>query len=219
MLQQTVQDVWNYNVDRHSPSDIGDTNRSLGIAAFENIRTLVVRQVNSADRPEDLSQAVRASAADNSLLVKAAGIRLRVVKAPPTVLLAEPRWEQFDWSSEVRSVAALDNHDRYVPVGVGDLFEGSLPPLGAVDLLQNVFLVWAGGSDSPLTAGWLGLPTVGETPWLAVEPLWWDEPGDSGWGRNAPVKRGSDGDTFSSRHAPQPAVALKRRSRKSRISD
>lgn len=213
LLRQIVQRVWTYNVDRHSPADIGDTSRSLGIAAFENIRSLVLREVNSSPRREGLGESVRVSAADNSLLVQAAGVRLRVVKAPAAIVLAEPSWDSdFDWASEseVRSLAARNNHERYVPVGVDDLFEGALPPLGAAELLQNVFLIWAGGSDSPLTAGWLGLPTLGDRPWLAVEQLWWDQPGDAGRGQWAPRHDGPNDDTFSSRSVPEPAVALKR---------
>lgn len=107
-------------------------------------------------------------------------------------------------------MAARDNYEQYVPVGVDDLFAGTLPPVGAAELLQNVFLVWAGGSDSPLTAGWLGFPTLGDLSWLAVEPLWWDQPGDLVRGQQAPRQQGPDEDSFSSRPVPQPAVALKR---------
>ena len=213
LLQKVVQRVWRYNVDRHSPADIGDTSRSLGIAASENIRSLVVREGNASPRPAGLGESVRVNSADNSLLVQVAGVRLRVVKAPAAIVLVEPSWDSdFDWDdgSEVRSLAAHSNHERYVPVGVDDLFEGVLPPQGSAELLQNVFLVWAGGSDSPLTAGWLGLPTLGDRPWLAVEQLWWDQPGDADRGQRAPRHNVPNDDAFSSRSVPEPAVALKR---------
>jgi hypothetical protein len=212
LLQQLVRKVWAYNVDRHEPAEIGDTNRSLGVAASENIRSLVLREANAPLRQGSLGKSVRISTADNSLVIHAAGIRLRVLKAPAAALLNEPKWDgDFDWEgeSEVRLVAARENHEGYVPVGVDDLFTGSLPPSGAADLLQNVFLVWAGGSDSPLTAGWLGFPTIGALPWLAVERLWWDQPGDYGRAQQVPRRQGPDDDSFSSRPVPQPAVALK----------
>ena len=127
MLQQVVQRVWAYNVDRHSPADIGDTNRSLGVAAFENIRSLVLREVNATPRRKGLAESVRVSTADNSLFIQAAGVRLRVVKAPAAVLLVEPRWDgDFDWAteSEVRSMAAWDKPRAVRPGWSGRSFRG-----------------------------------------------------------------------------------------------
>jgi len=37
-------------------------------------------------------------------------------------------------------------------------------------------VLWAAELETGLTAGWLGLPTVGADSWLAVSPLWWDRP-------------------------------------------
>lgn len=209
LLQEVVRDVWRYNVDRYDPEEIGDTNRSLGVTATENVRSLVLRRMGP-DGDERLDRQLRASGADNSLLIYApGGTRLRVMKGPPSEQLTEPRWMQTEWSSEVRLDAASANHANYIPVGVNDLFDGAVAPSGAASLLREVFLVWAGGARSPLTAGWLGFPTRDSVPWLAIERLWWDKPEESlGYGSSAgPL---SDGDTFDTRPMAEPQVELKR---------
>lgn len=73
LLHEVVRQVWKYNVDRHEPSLIGDTNRSLGFTTSENIRSLVPREVNTTFRREGLAESVRVSTAGNSLLIHAAG--------------------------------------------------------------------------------------------------------------------------------------------------
>lgn len=206
-LQGTISHVWAYNVDRFEPEEIGDTNRSLGVTATENIRELIVRQMR-ANRPAGLDPRLAATGADNSLLIKAPnGIRLRVMKAAATLELSEPNWEQTEWTSDVRLEAARANHEHY-PVGQNDLFTGFLSAEESVDLLGEVFLVWAGGSRSPMTAGWLGFPTIDVVPWLAIEQLWWDKPD----GSQHYVSSGGpsdDNDSFSTRPAAEPKIALK----------
>jgi hypothetical protein len=74
-----------------------------------------------------------------------------------------------------------------------------------------VMLVWAGGSNSPFTGGWVGLPVLGERPWLAVQNIWWHKPGAM-----VPASDESEGpasDTFSARDMPSPLVSLKQRPR------
>ena len=158
LLQEIVRDVWRYNVDRYDPDEIGDTNRSLGVTATENVRSLILRHM-STDRDERIDGRLRVSGADNSLLIHVPdGTHLRLMKAPASEELTEPAWLQMDWRSEVRLDAARANHESYIPCGVNDLFDGALAPYGNASRLQEVFLVWAGGVQSPLTAGWLGFP-------------------------------------------------------------
>lgn len=211
LLHQTVGEVWRYNVDRYAPGEIGDTSRSLGVTATENVRTLTLRRLGPG-RDESLDTRLRASGADNSLLINVpGGVRLRVMKGAAAEQLAEPAWEQWEWSSEVRLDAARSNHQNYIPVGVDDLLHGTVPPEGVASLLGEVFLVWAGGARQPQTAGWLGFPTLDVVPWLAVEPLWWDKPDDIGRTDSTVGPTTDDGgDTFSSRATVEPQVVLKR---------
>lgn len=95
-------------------------------------------------------------------------------------------------------------------IGPGGLFEDVFPAHGSVDALRETFLVWAGGSDGPHTAGWLGYPTAGERPWLAFEPLWWHGPGQPSAHGGINDGAGPATDTFATREAPQPSVTLKR---------
>ncbi len=101
MFERIVAHVWKVNVDRFEPSEIGDTNRSLGITATENIRTLVLRESWTASNPAGLGNGVHVTAPNDSLLVEAAGVRLRVMKCPPAITLSEPRWDtDFRWQAE-----------------------------------------------------------------------------------------------------------------------
>ena len=215
MIGRIVARVWKANVDRFEPSELGDTNRSLGITASENIRTLVIRESWAASNPACLGESVHVTAPNDSLLVRAAGVKLHVMKSAPAVTLAEPRWDtDFTWTgeSDVRIAAAAANAAGYNPYRIeGGLFEDMFPAAGNVSQLREAFLVWAGGSASPFTGGWLGLPTLGDLPWLAVENLWWHGidgmPGArSDYG--VPV-----GDMFSDKEAPSPLVSLKTRPR------
>lgn len=132
-------------------------------------------------------------------------------------MLHVPEFEAFSWTgddSETRAAAANANALKYNPwVGIPNgLFNGLVAPTGSVDALNEVFLVWAGGTDAPNTAGWLGLPTTGAAPWLAVEQLWWD---DSGTGASHRLAAGKPslmpGPSYSDGEAPQPQVQLKAR--------
>jgi len=215
LFERLVARVWKFNVDRHEPSEIGDTNLSLGITAKENITSLVVREAWMTGNSGDLSESVHVSVSKGSLLVRAAGVRVRMMKSAASPTLREPRWDSdFIWENEsdVRAAAAASNRDSYNPfiIGPGSLFENIFPPTGSVEQLRETMLVWAGGSDSPFTGGWLGLPTMGERPWLAVENLWWHELDADG---RIPLggDKTPDADTFSNREAPKPSITLKPR--------
>lgn len=216
MFERNIGRVWKVNVDRFEPSEIGDTNRSLGITAAENIRSLIVREAWDATNPAGLGSAVKVTAPNDSLLVEVAGVRLHLMKGTPATTLTEPNWDlDFRWAgeSDVRRDAASSNAacvGNYLAVP-GGLFEDEPPGTGAAGRLREVMLVWAGGSNSPFTGGWIGLPVLGDRPWLAVQNAWWHKPGAAG-----PGSRESEGlavDTFSARDVPSVAVALKQRSR------
>ncbi|HYS31044.1 MAG TPA: hypothetical protein VEM58_02175 [Streptosporangiaceae bacterium] len=219
MFERIVAHVWKVNVDRFEPSEIGDTNRSLGITATENIRTLVLRESWTASNPAGLGNRVHVTAPNDSLLVEAAGARLRVMKCPPAITLSEPRWDtDFRWQAEsdVRLEAAAANAavcNQFLAVP-GGLFENMEQPAEWAAQLREVILVWAGGSNNPLTGGWIGLPTVGDRPWLAVQSVW-----RHGTGATTSGERDSDApvsDVFSEKDAPSPVVSLKQRSNRAR---
>jgi hypothetical protein len=213
MMHEIIGHVWNGNVDRFEPGVMGDTNKSLGGTAAENISTLTLRTMVDPRR-WDLSDAVRAGAPQGSLLVAARGINMHVVKAPATKVLRNPDFDAFSWTggSETRAAAANANALKYNPwVGPGSLFEGLIDAKGSAEALTEVFLVWAGGSDAPNTAGWLGVPTTGDRPWLAVEQLWWDETGTGPSRRLIDTPQSSAGASFSDGTAPELQVQLKPR--------
>ncbi len=216
MLERIIAHVWKVNIDRFEPTEIGDTNRSLGITATENIRTLVLREAWAADNPAGLSKSVHVTAPNDSLLVEAAGVRLRAMKSSPAITLTEPRWDSdFNWhaESDIRLEAATANAaicNQFLAVPGGLFEEIELPADWAADL-SEVFLVWAGGSNNPLTGGWIGLPTISDRPWLAVENMWWHGMGDVTSGDRDSDSPASD--TFADRNAPNPVVSLKRRSK------
>lgn len=221
MFERIVARVWKFNVDRHEPTEIGDTNRSLGINASENIRTLSLRERWKPDREANtVTERIHIDAPNDSLRVRAPGLTVRIMKSAAAPDLKEPRWDDaFNWKAEsdVRLNATRSNMGGYNPflIGPGGLFEDLFPPTGSVAQLREAFLIWSGGSDSPFTAGWLGFPTTGERPWLAIENLWWHGPGRSGALAGASDGVEPDGDSFTTREAPEPSIKLKRRDRAS----
>lgn len=214
VLERTVALVWRANTARYEPGDLGDTARSLGVTAAENIRELVLRERWSPGMNGDLGRDVHVTAPNDSLLIESSGVSLRVMKAPSMITLARPNWLGFSWANEsdVRKAAARNNRVGYNPylIGTGTLFDDSLPVDGDPSTLREVLLVWAGGSASPFTGGWLGLPILSEDrPWLAVQKLWWHEVDGHGSRRGRGGDTDPDLDTFERRPLPQPEVRLK----------
>jgi hypothetical protein len=216
LFERTVARVWKFNVDRFEPSEIGDTNLSLGMTAKENITTLILREAWTAGNPAGLGDRVHVTVSNGSLLVRAGGVRVRVMKSAATPILTEPGWDSgFSWQSDsdIRREAAASNMKGYNPfvIGPGGLFDDMYPPNGSVDQLRETILVWAGGSTSPYTGGWLGFPTLGERPWLAVEKLWWHEAGSALRDTRPGDLDAFEGDTFADRQPPKPEITLKPR--------
>jgi hypothetical protein len=141
---------------------------------------------------------------------------VHLMKSSPSPSLREPNWElEFNWAgeSDVRRDAAAANAaclGTYLAVP-GGLFEDEIPGRDNAARLQEVMLVWAGGSNSPHTGGWLGLPVLGERPWLAVQNIWWHKPGAETSGSSG--GEGLAEDNFSMRDLPKLAVSLKRRAK------
>src|ERR1700722_8371994 len=146
LFERIIARVWKINVDRFEPNEVGDTNRSLGITATENIRSLVLRESLLAGNPAGLARHVRVTAPNDSLLVQVGSIRLHVMKSAPAIALAEPRWStEFTWKgeSDVRVEAATANTAVYNPFLAvpGGLFEDLLPPPNSAANLREVSLI------------------------------------------------------------------------------
>lgn len=142
---------------------------------------------------------------------------VRLVKAPFRSG-RRPNFEvDFDWSdSEGRQAAALRNHAAYNPPSrnpqAEPLFGFPLPNAAdAVTQCREVFLVWGAELRTGLTAGWLGLPTASGQRWIAVTPVWWDEPPAQDSSTSGEGPGSYDGSTFGDKPAPVPALALKPR--------
>jgi hypothetical protein len=217
LFEQIIKQVWRANTERFEPTELGDTNASLGFTANENIRTLMMRRGRPSAERSGLADSVRIETHDNSLLVHAAGVRVRYMKSAALSVLREPNWDNdFSWArsntSDIRKGAADGNLGVYNPL-MGNqpvLFDPMYAATGNVDYLRETMLVWAGGSESSPTAAWLGFPTSGSRPWLAIEQLWWQEPGSTGTGRRDGTGPIGD-DAFTRRPVPEPTVTLKNR--------
>jgi hypothetical protein len=113
----------------------------------------------------------------STTVLRVADVELRFVKTPHRAARRPDFAHDFRWmSSELRWAAAERNRLAYRPVDA-TLFDAELTDQhGTVDKCRDVFVLWAAELETGLTAGWLGLPIIGADSWLAVSPLWWDEP-------------------------------------------
>lgn len=82
VLERTVSLVWRANTARYEPSDLGDTPRSLGVTAAENIRERTLRERWSPTGKGDFGQDVHVTAPNDSLLVESGGVSLRRDESP-----------------------------------------------------------------------------------------------------------------------------------------
>ena len=216
-LKEIVQDVWATNLQRYEPEALGDTPRALGHLSAENITQRVLR---SLGRGSDLyEKGVRVSTPETSLLIEYRGYRIRVVKAP-SASRRNPDWfRDFSWSSgsAVRHDAAWRN-SRSVDIVLGNFRQPALFELEVEEHLgdaydcRDIFLVWAGElGPEARTSGWLGLPSLGPSPWLSVVDAWQD-------GREAADEKPTDetsttgpaAPSYESAATPAPRVTLKR---------
>jgi len=215
LIDEQVRAVWRRNVDAFDPM-LGDTSLSLGISCSENLRELVMRSC-TGDSSVWRGRGVTASTVDRSLRLDACGVRLGLMKAPPSQVRtpdwagAAFRWEQ---ESDVRHAAAERNSAAYRPADSDQtgrqlaLAVERGPATLAAGML-DLLIVWSGQREPALTAGWLGLPSLSRPGWFAVELLWWADPGEDAARRHN--ERPFEGDSFSDLPTPQPRVTLKDR--------
>lgn len=209
-----VQDVYTMNLDRYEPDELGDTAMSFGIQCYENLKTRAVRRFRHDDIEENdvhwNIEGLRVWTPRNVLTFTFGNVRIVTMKVPFTEGRS-PNWDRSgDWEqySQIRLAIAAENSRvlqyRTGAVGASPLF----PHLGSPGAVRNYMLLWAGEADAALTAGWLGVPILGDTPFIARETLWWDEePPTRGTQQVAPNR----GPSFDERPAATPEVTLKKK--------
>jgi hypothetical protein len=199
-LERVVREVWRTNVARHEP-ELGDDGISLGLQSARNICNRAVSELHGM--PGVL---VRGGL---TLEVGFAGRTLHVGKATPDSSRAWSVWS-VDWaSSDVRDDAARTNWACYQPL-TGTLLE-TLPPLPGqpvdVEALRYLHMAWQGFVDDGQCRAWLGFPSLGPQPWIAVLPLF--DTAESGLRSGSPTPGDRVASFGPSYHEiPEPAVPL-----------
>ena len=211
LMEDTIAYVWSANVGRYEPSEIGDTPRSIGLTASENLRELVMRAC--IDDPSYVNRDVHASAPDQSLVLQVGDLALRALKAPPSSERI-PSWGSFNWSTEsnTRQLAAGRNHGvlasdrrRYGQ----ELFDFAIPGMDDATRLRDVFLIWSGELEAGLTSGWLGFPDQGgDFPWFALHSVWWHTKTQVNE-RTKQRRVQADGPGYDQRQQPEPRLQLR----------
>ena len=214
-VQAAAAEVWRINRERHEPVEAYDDAFTLSVLSSRNLANRLLAEV--PDSAVLRASGVVASKELGSTVLHTPRADVRLVKAPFRSG-RRPSFEvDFDWSdSEGRQAAALRNHAAYNPPSrnpqAEPLFEFPLPNAAdEVTQCREVFLVWGAELRTGLTAGWLGLPTASAQRWIAVTPVWWDEPPAQDSSTSGEGPGSYDGSTFGDKPAPVPTLALKPR--------
>lgn len=207
-----VRDVYKSNLDRYEPAELGDSARTLGWLCSENLRTRAVRRFrHDDDEPAERHWAIdglQVTTPQNALTFVVGQARVIAMKVPFSEGRS-PRWDRnwaWEQDSQIRQEVAAENSHmlqyRSPAMGTTPLF----PHPGTPGTVSSFLLLWAGEKETPLTAGWLAVPVLGETPFIAREPLWWDDqPSTQITTQDTPDR----GPRFDQRPATTPAVTLK----------
>lgn len=175
-VREVVQVTWRANVHRWSPNELFDDANTLGYQSSRNVNNRLAAKLPHADSPE----AIRVDSESGVSVILVRSLRFRLVKAPIEYGLSPDLDNGFDWTrSETRSAAARRNSSAYYSLTTGDptlAYESDPRPSSVrqIEGCRDFFIVWAGQISPPLTRGWLGLPRIGETPWLGTIDLWQD---------------------------------------------
>ncbi|MFH5208605.1 hypothetical protein ACHIPZ_10395 [Antrihabitans sp. NCIMB 15449] len=210
-----IQDVYSANLDRYEPDELGDTPLTLGIQCSDNLKTRAIRRFALEDNePTDRHwhiDGLHVSSPGNTLTFSLGSTRVVTMKTPFSAGRT-PLWDHIgDWEqdSQIRLSIATENSRVLAyqthPTSAFTLF----PHSGCPGVVRNYMLLWAGEPDSPSTAGWLGIPVLGDSAFIARKQLWWDEVPTQ-----IPTKtRSNRGPHFDERRAAAPEVTLKQRRR------
>lgn len=176
-LRDVVRTTWRDNLRRWSPDRYFDDWNTLGHQTSRNVTNRILKTIETSDA----SGRVLVTPELGVAILAIADYRLRVIKAPIESGLTPDFDSDFDWStSTTRDSAARRNASHYFPLASDEMmleFENDPRPehLRRIESCRDVFLLWAADLTSDRTAGWLGLPRVGETPWLGIQDLWLDD--------------------------------------------
>ncbi|HEY3514605.1 MAG TPA: hypothetical protein VGL36_35825 [Kribbella sp.] len=209
LLQALHRDVWTQDLDRYEPGELGDTRRSLGFQASENLRELAVQRFR-----EDRAWAIpglEVKTPQGALELMFRGARVRVMKAGPEHGRS-PDWDRLDWGDgSARRLMAQRNSEElggYWTHRVVGLFDDEVDDAAGVQRVSDFILVWTGDMQEALTAGWLTVPVLGERPFMAQQLLWWDEtPSPRGRGLSRPIA--PDGDSFEDKPSAEATLKLR----------
>lgn len=212
-VRTAAVEVWRINRERYEPDEAYDDTFTLSILSSRNLSNRVLAEAPNREHLQ--ASGVFVDKVFGSTLIHTPRADVRLVKAPHRSG-RRPNFESdFDWAdSEGRHAAAMRNFDTYAPPPrdpqVEPLFELELPNAAeSVAQCREVFLVWGADLKDGLTAGWLGLPTTDARRWIAVTPVWWDEPQIRNSSTTSTEPGSDDGSTFGDRPAPVPSIALK----------
>ncbi len=215
-LSALVAEVWQANVGRYEPDELGDDPQTLGWTCAKNIANRVERLVRGSSEyeaePWDVP-GLTVARPHGALRLDYTGRHFHIMKSP-MVHGRRPKWgalPQWSTSSEVREDAARAN--TMAMSGCRTAAPGQDPllllPLADEPLhVPHFVFVWAAEIDSSATSGWLGVPALGEQPFAAVHPLWADpeQGAPAGTRRSSPT-----GPSFDERASEVPALTLKPR--------
>lgn len=211
-MASLVREVWTTNLERFEPDELGDNARTLGFQCSENLCARTERRIRG-DEHEAVHWNVpglTVSRPNGSMRICIGGDRVFLMKAPMEAS-RQPRWDAMSWDGESATRQALaERNSRALgglsmpAAGQGELFDLGIEG-GYVD---SYLMVWAGEISSGLTAGWLTIPILGELPFAAVTPLWWDEIVDAPAGSR---RTRPDGPSFDQMASTGPKLRLKPR--------
>lgn len=211
-MASLVREVWTTNLERFEPDELGDNARTLGFQCSENLCARTERRIRG-DEHEAVHwnlPGLTVSRPNGAMRICVGGDRVFLMKAPMEVS-RQPRWDAMSWDGESATRQALAERNSRALGGFSTPAEGQgeLFGLGAEDAYVDSYLmVWAGEISSGLTAGWLTIPILGELPFAAVTPLWWDEIE----GTPAGIRpRRPDGPSFEQVASTTPKLRLKPR--------
>ena len=214
-LRGLVQEVYTTNLDRYEPDELGDTPRSFGFQCYENLKERAPRRAHHDVREHSDAHwrisGLHVATPGGVLTFEFAGARFVTMKVPYGQG-RNPNWGGgVDWAhqdSQVRAAIAAENSEvlqyRTPAAGAASLFAHP----GSPGTVQNFMLLWGGEAKTPLTAGWLAVPVLGERPFIAHERLWWDADRDAQVTQTPMPDRGPN---FDERPAAALSMALKRR--------
>lgn len=215
-VRRGVIEGWRANLDRYDPDGLFDDPFTLGVTSSRNLINRLAREI-----PRDAglrATGVVARPELNSLVLRTpGGVDLRLAKVPHASGRDPDFVSDFDWDETAGRRAAAERNLAAYPcpsppdVSTIPLFQSPLPRAAElVKQCRDAFLIWGASSDSSLTAGWLGLPTMSASRFIAVVDLWRDASTAATEHDRSTGPAPAVGTTFESGEVPVPVIGIKR---------